>query len=614
MASILRDLRVLIVDCQTTGASPEKGDLLEIGWCVTSVSEREFGAPDIDHAILTLPEGARIPPAVSRVTGITARDLCDARSPASVWSSIEDAAAQRSDTRDLGTAPCVAPVPCVAHYARFEERFLRDLHARCAPASVFPLRFLCTHEIGRRLFPDLPRRGLRALCGFFGFTMPEERRAASHVAATVRVWSALVDHLEERQGVRTLNDLEVLLREPVPSHRVRWNYPLAREARLNLPDRPGVYRFLGGDGEVLYVGKATSLRARVNSYYRKHRAEDRVLEMLSQVHDVDAVPTETSLEAALLEVETIRAVDPPYNRALRDRGREIWFLSPDLASAKPRPSTRHRLGPLPSPEPHECVHTLARLLRGRPVSTATKRILARGVGVDPASVEAGAWETAARLLSERHRLRDRGSDISALLAAGARLWRERRARTEGQPSDGDAGDERALDEGVGGGDGDGEHGGAKDNDVKAAVRARERTRHETVEMVGPEAIADRFEELLMHAARLLRRARWIVLLSESVVRWRRSGERDEGKLVTIEHGAPAPAKTVRWGDDPPRRPPAMTRCRDRLAFMDRAVYDRLRVLTTELRRLAAADRELEVTVAPGVVLRTRQLRRLFEMI
>jgi DNA polymerase-3 subunit epsilon len=659
VASILRKLRVLILDCQTTGATPEKGHLLEIGWCVTSVSERDVGTPDIDHAIVTLPDGARIPPAVSRVTGITARDLREARSPASVWLDIEGAVAERCDPRELGGMPRAAPIPCIAHYARFEERFLRDLHARSDPASEFPLRFLCTHEIGRRLFPDLPRRGLRALCGFFGFTMPEERRAAAHVLATSRVWAALVDHLDARRGVRTLNDLEAFLREPAPSQRVRWSYPLARETRLGLPDRPGVYRLLGGDGEVLYVGKATSLRARVNSYYRKHRAEDRVLELLSQVHDIDAVPTDTSLEAALLEAETIRAIDPPYNRALRDRGQEIWFFSPDLASAAPKSSARHRLGPFPSPEPQECVRTLGRLLRGKPVSATAKQALARGTGVDSARVEAAAWEAAVRLLAERHRLRDRGSDISALLSIGTRLWRERRIRAETPSGDRDAGSSDAGDRGAddrgaddrgaddrgaddrgaddrgaddrgaddrgaddrgaddrGADSRDAEHDRAKDNGNgdPAVATARERARQEDAETIGPEAIADRLEELLMSAARQLRRARWMVLLSESVVRWKRPDEDDGGKLLAIEHGTPAPAATIRWRDDPVPRPPEAARCRDRLAFVDRAVYDRLRVLTTELRRLAVAGRDVEVIVAAGAVLRTRQLRRLFEMI
>ncbi|MEM9459782.1 MAG: nucleotide excision repair endonuclease [Myxococcota bacterium] len=53
-----------------------------------------------------------------------------------------------------------------------------------------------------------------------------------------------------------------------------------------MPEVPGVYRMLRRDGSVLYVGKATSLRARVNSYFRQHRrVPDRTLEMLTQAQD-----------------------------------------------------------------------------------------------------------------------------------------------------------------------------------------------------------------------------------------------------------------------------------------------------------------------------------------
>ena len=105
--------------------------------------------------------------------------------------------------------------------------------------------------------------------------------------------------LRDDHGVETLDDLRRLLAEPPRPRSGRWEYPLSRETRLGLPDRPGVYRFRSGDGTVLYVGKARSLRARVNSYYRKHRAEDKVLELVSQARDVDVTVTASALEAAL---------------------------------------------------------------------------------------------------------------------------------------------------------------------------------------------------------------------------------------------------------------------------------------------------------------------------
>ena len=57
--------------------------------------------------------------------------------------------------------------------------------------------------------------------------------------------------------------------------------PGPRAQAVALPDAPGVYRFLAADRRVLYVGKATSLRSRVNSYFRKRRGEDKALELVT---------------------------------------------------------------------------------------------------------------------------------------------------------------------------------------------------------------------------------------------------------------------------------------------------------------------------------------------
>mgnify|MGYP001176843052 CR=1 FL=1 len=177
MQNSLRHLPVLIVDCQTTGASPARGCLLEVGWCAVTAARRTVAERDVTARLLRLPRGNAVPGPISRLTGITAHDLMQADERGAVWHRLRSAAA----AVDPGNAMPWA----VAHVARFEEQFLRDLHAACDPQSEFPLRFLCTHEIVRRLLPNLPRRGLRAVAGYFGFCLPELKRSAAHVAAQV---------------------------------------------------------------------------------------------------------------------------------------------------------------------------------------------------------------------------------------------------------------------------------------------------------------------------------------------------------------------------------------------------------------------------------------------
>src|SRR5512133_2579596 len=123
---------------------------------------------------------------------------------------------------------------------------------------------------------------------------------------------------------------------------------MRREARLSAPDAPGVYRLRASSGALLYVGKATSLRRRVNSYFQKRwRGDDRKLELLTQVADVEWSVTETQLEAALLETDDIKELAPLYNRALRARAPELWYARRDLRDAGPAADSEHPVGPLP---------------------------------------------------------------------------------------------------------------------------------------------------------------------------------------------------------------------------------------------------------------------------
>ena len=92
------------------------------------------------------------------------------------------------------------------------------------------------------------------------------------------------------------------------------------EARLpHVPHDPGVYRFLGASGEVLYVGKAKDLRKRVASYFSRGRTpHGRTGEMLAQATDLEWVVTASETEALLLEDNFIKEARPPFNLRLRD--------------------------------------------------------------------------------------------------------------------------------------------------------------------------------------------------------------------------------------------------------------------------------------------------------
>ena len=89
----------------------------------------------------------------------------------------------------------------------------------------------------------------------------------------------------------------------------------AREQAALLPLAPGVYRFRDGAGKVLYLGRATSLRHRVASYWGDLRDRAHLTPMVARVARVEAVACDSVHEAAWLERNLLLARKPPWNRA-----------------------------------------------------------------------------------------------------------------------------------------------------------------------------------------------------------------------------------------------------------------------------------------------------------
>ncbi|MCK4765580.1 MAG: GIY-YIG nuclease family protein, partial [Candidatus Aminicenantes bacterium] len=342
--NLLSSLEVLIVDCQATGSNPAKGRLLEIGWARVRASSRENNEK-ITSYLIKLPHDEIIPTAVKRITGISAEDAARGLPPKKAWKKLFRAVKRTAAANKRGLCPTVI------HFARFEEPYLREMHQKWSPGKPFPFEIICTHRVIKRLLPQLPRKGLRAAAGYLGYSVPELRRSASHIEATNFTWKETVKLLEQR-GVRTLPELREWLEAPPAvsgagsAGRV---YPMAAKERSGLPGLPGVYRMLRSNGDLLYIGKATSLKQRVGSYFRKSaKHSERTLEMLTQANKLDITVTGSALEAALLESDEIKKHSPPYNAALRKGERRLFYFSSDLRQSAPGVDKVYRLGPVVS--------------------------------------------------------------------------------------------------------------------------------------------------------------------------------------------------------------------------------------------------------------------------
>jgi DNA polymerase-3 subunit epsilon len=585
MISSLAELKILAIDCQATGANPQKGRLLELGWLPVYASRPEtLPVTGVQSYLACLPDGEKIPRAVSRITGISDESILSGSPSSAIWRHLMQAVEKINSENQMDLCPTVI------HFARFETPFLEDLHHRNDPTIPFPFQIICTHEIAIRLLPDLPRRGLRAIAGYFNHSMPELKRSADHVTATAMIWKKMIEILSEKLNVYTLSHLRDWLTETKPAGRPVRIYPMADEKRRRLPHKPGIYRMLRSNGDLLYIGKARSLKSRVDSYFRpKAPHAEHILEMLTQAQELDFTLTETALESAILESDEIKHHSPPYNIALRRRQRKLAFISKDLWRYSMVYNRFSSIGPLPGGNfigsLSNLGHWISRGCRWTNRDVADKGAALLGLAPEYAP-NPDCLRQGLEIFRTDHRdLLKNQTPLRFLTGLGATFWRlkleaaEEADAAEKEPKDAEGGDDQTED-----------------------------TDEEYVWT--PEAVSRSIGRLVMHSAHLVRRARWFCLLSESTLAWEKAEQPHQlVNLMVLEGGLVINRDSLKHPDEIPVPPGFDRPFHRRQSHLGLMTYDRLRVLTTELRRLISEDRRVELRLSPTATLGNEELKR-----
>lgn len=306
----VEDEEFVVVDLETTGSGRRADGIIEI-----AAARLRDGKLEAEFSQLVRPS-VPLPPFITSLTGISPEMLEDQPSLPEVWPEFRQFVGSRV---------------LVAHNASYDLAYLNDAALRL-DGKVLPNQVLCTLRLARRLLPDQRRRGLDALAGLFGVPVLDRHRALGDVRMTVEVFFHLRDRVREAgvKDVAGLLALQHLARDGRP-----FESPLPRDKVRQLPDAPGIYRFLGEDGGILYIGRARNLRQRVSSYLRNSRAHSgKTLDLIRLTHDVRVSVCATELEAALEEAAAIRREKPAYNRLGRHLPR-VAFLR--LGSRDPFP-------------------------------------------------------------------------------------------------------------------------------------------------------------------------------------------------------------------------------------------------------------------------------------
>ncbi|MFX4272730.1 DEDD exonuclease domain-containing protein [Propionibacteriaceae bacterium Y1685] len=211
----------------------------------------------------------------------------------------------------------------VAHNASFDVGFLKracvDHDQQWPNPTVVDTVALARTVLLR---DEVPNCKLGTLARHFGAGTTPNHRALADARATVDVLHGLIMRIGNL-GVGTIEDLLEFTRKVSPQRRAK------RSWAKDLPDAPGVYWFVGEDGKILYVGKATSIRTRVRSYFTAAETRRRMDEMVRIATGVQHLVCETTLQAEVCELRMIATHAPPYNRRSKYPHRLQWLKITD---------------------------------------------------------------------------------------------------------------------------------------------------------------------------------------------------------------------------------------------------------------------------------------------
>lgn len=306
-----------IVDIETTGGYAAANS-------ITEIAIHLFDGEKVTEKFETLINpGQPIPYYIQSMTGITDKMVADAPRFEEVAEKIHTILHDKI---------------FIAHNVNFDYSFVKS-HLK---ESGFDLntKKLCTVRLSRKIFPGLSSYSLGNLSRSLGITIYDRHRAGGDSEATVQIFQLLLQNDKDKHIPKSLqrNSKEWILPPNVP-----------KEHFDQLPYTPGVYYFHDKKGKVVYVGKATNIRYRVNSHFSNNSESRQKQNFMLHVHAISYQSCGTELMACILESAEIKKRWPIFNSSQK-RWEDVYgiFLYEDqngyqrLAIDK----NRKRLNPL----------------------------------------------------------------------------------------------------------------------------------------------------------------------------------------------------------------------------------------------------------------------------
>jgi len=290
-----------VLDVETTGLSANKNRIIEIA--IVKVE----GLKIVDKLHYLINPQTYIPEFITSLIGIDNDDVIGAP----IFSEVVDEVINFIDNTVL-----------TAHNFPFDSSFL-NTEFMLSGREFISDESCCTLKLARNIYPDLKSKSLTSVADHLNLKNKNAHRALGDAEITAKVLMKMINELQEKDKIKTVGDLLTYQKGYQNNYLTNVKKEL-QEDYLSLPNAPGIYYFTNKKDEIIYVGKAKSIRDRVKSYFSPS-ALRKSQKIVKQAVRLKHIITNTELTALLTEAETIKILEPKHNAQLRKFGNK-YFL------------------------------------------------------------------------------------------------------------------------------------------------------------------------------------------------------------------------------------------------------------------------------------------------
>ena len=272
-----------VLDVETTGLSTRDNRVIEIG--IVKINNLKI----VDRYQTLINPGCRIPSFITQFTGIDDNDVYDKPYFPEVISDIEN---------------FIGDSVLSGHNLNFDKSFLRYEFLRSGNEPLANPD-VCTLKLARKLYPMLRSKSLSSVSRHLRLKNPTAHRAAGDAEVTARILIKMIKELNKKEKINLLIELIQYQGNVNLAGGSLKIPPKLYDDVISLPRSPGIYYFLNKKNQVIYVGKAKSLRERVQSYF-SNSATEKTKKIVRQAAKLKNEVTNSELTALLLELQSVR--------------------------------------------------------------------------------------------------------------------------------------------------------------------------------------------------------------------------------------------------------------------------------------------------------------------